>query len=268
MTMGLPWHALLTELARNRTVCRGVLGERVATQGGGPCDEAAFDDFLLACGIAVHAIPDEGAELLPVVIFGREEWDGNDVDSLWERVSDDGLRVYSQEMVFASLAIGADLWEVAHGEVTPLIEEFITGHPALERFFYSEPKFEASVHFPETTDVEPVHDRKLLVNFETGEWPSSGVLSEMGYRVGRNGLAESVRRTVLAEMLAVQLVAGSASASAYIEDWGKPNSQRRLQKVVNSISAFARNARRRAGDFSEAIADWESDLQWLRHTFT
>lgn len=261
MTSGeFPWRHLLPLLSHNRTICRGIFGPEVATQGSGPCDETDFDDFLFDCGVEVRAISHEHPPT--IVILGRDEWEEADVDGLWENADAGSVRAYSQEMVFASMAIGTDLIEHLSGE----IDDYIVGHPALERFYYSDN--EPEVVFPNLPQlVGPVNQRKLLVNFDTGAWPSSGVLSEMGYRVGRNGLAAGARRLILVEALNVELVATSPAADGYVREWGPPSSRHRLQKMVNSISAFARNARRRTADFSEAIADWESDLEWLRDTY-
>ncbi len=174
------------------------------------------------------------------------------------------VRVYSQEMLVASMAIGSDIFDHDGQHV-----EFVDNHPALERFHYGpDEDHDGEVTYPDLTDFGPdVRQRKLLVNFDTGEWQPSGVLSEMGYRVGKNGLSDTVRRTILAEVLAVDLVPQSPAASAYVAEWGSPYSRQRLQKMVNSIAAFARNARRRDADYSEAIADWESDLEYLRLTY-
>jgi hypothetical protein len=61
---------------------------------------------------------------------------------------------------------------------------------------------------------------RLVVNFDAGEWPSSGVLSEMGYRVGKNGLAPTTRRQILQKVLATELVATSSETETYIREWG------------------------------------------------
>ncbi|MFN9533251.1 MAG: hypothetical protein ACK59W_02175, partial [Pseudanabaena sp.] len=50
--------------------------------------------------------------------------------------------------------------------------------------------------------------------------------------------------------------------------WGEPNSAERLQKLSRSISMFARIAKGRTnGDFSKAIQDWESDLDYLKKNY-
>ncbi|MCK0173884.1 hypothetical protein [Mycolicibacterium sp. F2034L] len=231
----------------------------MATQGSGPYDENDFDEFLVECGVEVRTVSGDEA---PIAIFGREMWEEDDIDELWARAGGN-IRVYSQEMVVASIAIGGDVIDLSNGE----INDFIDGHPALEPYYYeAEPD---EVIFPGLPPSPvPMPQRKLLVNLDTGAWPTSGVLGEMGYRVGRSGLVDGARKRILAEVLSVELVATSPAAEAYVDEWGPPNSPKRLQKMVNSIAAFARNARRRDADFSEAIADWENDLEWLRVTFS
>ncbi len=77
----------------------------------------------------------------------------------------------------------------------------------------------------------------------------------------------AARREILRQVLRVELVAGSADARDYVREWGPPASSQRLTKVRNSIAAFSRNAQRRNADYSEAIADWEEDLDWLAATY-
>lgn len=107
----------------------------------------------------------------------------------------------------------------------------------------------------------------LLVDFGGGKWPSSGVLSKMGYHVGRGGLAPAARRQVLRKVVDVVLVGGSRDAEAYIREWGGPRSEMRVQKIARCLGSFASGASRRRADLKEAIADWEDDLRWLRRTY-
>lgn len=118
--------------------------------------------------------------------------------------------------------------------------------------------------FDDLNDVRrrPVHE--LHVSFETGTWPASGVLSELGYKVGRSGLGPAERHRILRTALTVTLVATSREANDYIQDWGRPNSRQRAAKIERCLVKFADNARRRSADMSEAIADWEDDLVWFR----
>jgi len=104
-----PWEPLLELLHRNDVVCRGILGEKVATQGLGPYDEDDFDHFLEDCGIQVTDLHDS---IPSAFVLGREEWEPDELEAAIEARRGRNLRVYSQEMVVASLALGADLFGV------------------------------------------------------------------------------------------------------------------------------------------------------------
>lgn len=129
---------------------------------------------------------------------------------------------------------------------------------------------------PQEPDPEPDLDDhdinappfyQLVVDFDTGAWPTSGVLRQMGYNVGKQGLRPVERRKILRQVLHVELVAGSADARNYVHEWGPPASHQRLTKMCNSLAAFSRNAQRQDADYSEAIADWDEDLAWLTATY-
>lgn len=110
-------------------------------------------------------------------------------------------------------------------------------------------------------NARPVH--QLVVDFDTGAWPASGVLKELGYKVGKNGLGPLVRRQILHNALTVELIATSADAESYLRQWGAPSTRQRAAKIERCLAGFAENARRRDADMAEAIADWESDLAWF-----
>ncbi|MEO9574944.1 MAG: hypothetical protein ABJ360_00565 [Roseobacter sp.] len=100
--------------------------------------------------------------------------------------------------------------------------------------------------------------------FEIGKVPSEGMLGYLEYRVGRtNGLPEGARRAILD-----RVVTGTLPiywSLEYYEQWSDPGSAARLQKLAETIAAFARNAkRRRRSALSDAIAEWESDLVYLK----
>lgn len=110
----------------------------------------------------------------------------------------------------------------------------------------------------------PVHN--LVVCFDTGGWPPSGVLKELGYKVGKNGLGPDARRHILRNAYRIELIAGAEDAEPYIREWGRPQSNERASKIERCLGGFAYSARRKDADMSEAIADWEADLEWFRHT--
>lgn len=111
-------------------------------------------------------------------------------------------------------------------------------------------------------------DEELVVKFDSGRWPSAGVLSAMGYRVGNDGLPARARRRILKQAFQVQLIATTPETVAYISEWGGPGTSGRRSKIENCLRGFAAAARqRRSADVSAAIADWEADLEWLRGPF-
>lgn len=110
--------------------------------------------------------------------------------------------------------------------------------------------------------ARPVY--RLIVDFDAGAWPASGVLSELGYHVGKNGLGPDLRRRILRNAMTVELVATSAESKSYLRQWGPPNSGQRGAKIERCLAGFAAGARRKSADMAEAIADWDSDLAWFR----
>lgn len=111
-------------------------------------------------------------------------------------------------------------------------------------------------------NARPVYE--LMVNFDTGSWPAAGVLSELGYKVGRSGLGPAARRHVLRTALVVDLVASTSETESYVREWGLPGSRQRADKIERCLIGFANVASRRKADMSEALADWEDDLAWFR----
>lgn len=249
------WEALLSHLPRSAALCRGVLGTRVMTTGSGPVEEGEFDEFLAECGIGVDHVYEVVANVL---VLGHEGWSKDGLAAAIRARAGGKLRVYSQEMVIASLALGADIFDVLSAEE---LATFGEGHPALEYISRG-----IGFGWP-TTDVV-MSSNRLVVDFGDGEWPETGVLKNMGYTVGKQGLIPSARQDILRLVLGVELVAGSDGADWYIEQWGKPMSAKRLHKMANCIAAFTQSKKRvRNYDYSEAIADWESDLSWLKITY-
>lgn len=96
------------------------------------------------------------------------------------------------------------------------------------------------------------------------EWPDSGLLSSIGYKVGASGEEQYTRRAILSKLFLMGSLPRMGSHD-YLISWGGPCSAKRLRKMAESIAAFCRNAKRRTGaDMRLAIDDWESDLTWLK----
>lgn len=93
-----------------------------------------------------------------------------------------------------------------------------------------------------------------------------GILRHCGYKVGLNGLGENQRRQILDRIFLYPLP--PINDDRYIKDWGEPATEVRLKKLLDSITAFIRNAKRRNKEnYNEAIQDWEADLNYLKTVY-
>lgn len=98
-------------------------------------------------------------------------------------------------------------------------------------------------------------------------WYKDGLLSFVGYRVGKtNGLEEAKRHQILRCVLFNVLP--NVDSPEYMQEWGVPQSSARLKKMAESIASFTRNAKRKDRNrMSYAISDWEDDLSFLHDTY-
>ena len=113
------------------------------------------------------------------------------------------------------------------------------------------------------SDVETLH-----IESDQGTLPSPGVLGDMGYRVGKRGLFPHQRREVLQRVFRVHLVATSPWTEEYIREWGQRCTEARwnkMRQVLYGLNATAE--KRRTADMSEAIADRNQDLEWLKDDY-
>ncbi|MCS3651872.1 hypothetical protein [Salinibacter ruber] len=104
-------------------------------------------------------------------------------------------------------------------------------------------------------------------NVDPDEWPDVGLLGKLGYEVGKSGKDEHRRRNILQQ--AIQVEADEwLPIEAQAEQWGDPSTENRLEKIANSLSAFARNAKKRDNPSLEtAISHWQEDLKYLKERY-
>ena len=95
------------------------------------------------------------------------------------------------------------------------------------------------------------------------DWPNTSLLKFMGYAVGQNGAGEDSRRAILDYVY--ERPVPQVISREYMTKWGAPRTGPRLKQMAENIAASTRNAKRNPiADFSLAIAEWESDLEYLR----
>ena len=118
-----------------------------------------------------------------------------------------------------------------------------------------------SFRWPETEDMGS-HDALDRDHFEY----KKGVLSFLGYHVGRKGLPSDKRRSILDYAYNGRLP--RVNSEEYMEEWDAPRTGPRLHKTANCLAALTRNAKKKTGrDMSQAIEEWEEDLAYLKVTY-
>lgn len=89
-------------------------------------------------------------------------------------------------------------------------------------------------------------------------------LSYLGYRVGKiNGLSPEARRRRLRVCLSMEM---PTILPAKYRRWGRPVTYQRYASLFNHLLMLA-NQRRGRSNYQFAVADWESDAQWLKGEF-
>lgn len=90
-----------------------------------------------------------------------------------------------------------------------------------------------------------------------------GVLALAGYRVGATrGEPEAARWRTLARLFQDEIAHAPPG-----REWGSRGSAQRLKKVAYTIAALTRNAKRRGLPMERAVAEWETDLEYLHDRF-
>jgi len=93
-------------------------------------------------------------------------------------------------------------------------------------------------------------------------WYEKGLFSHVGYHVGKNGEHHKIRRRFLDCVFRYELP--NVNSDEYMREFAIPQSPKRLHKMANFLVAMARNYKRNEhADYSQAIADYESDLEYL-----
>lgn len=220
----------------------------MATVGSGPYPEAVFDDLLGQADVEICGI-EEAPHLTDVLVIGRTDWEEEDVDALLDALEGERLKVYSQEMFLLHWMSGRDPFDDPR-----VARAFGRGHPALE---YLATRW---LNWPSTfiSIKQSGSDDVLLIDA-----PEVGVLSFMGYRVGKRGLPASKRQAILSTVFNSAL--RTINSAEYMRSWGAPKSRERLKMMAESIAWWCRGHKRKGN--SLAASHYEEDLAWLRRTY-
>lgn len=193
----------------------------------------------------------ENPELL---ILGRFNHQEGVVETFLDDQRGSPLRICSQEMLYSWIYTGCD-----PNQYPESLSQFIEGHPALERV-----REILEERWPEPGEGIPAVSPGAGGNlFDAAV--KEGPLGRSGYQVGKTGETVTRRQQVLEEVFTASR--GELPGTyplGYLDEWGKPESGARLEKMAKSIATFCRNHKKRSDASVQAINDWETDLEWLK----
>jgi hypothetical protein len=95
--------------------------------------------------------------------------------------------------------------------------------------------------------------------------PEQSPLCALGYRVGKHGLFFAERRSILEKAYFDELP--FVHSDSYMQEWGKPGSETRLERIANHLADRCRQDKHRATDCILAIEHYEDDLRWLKQAY-
>ena len=134
---------------------------------------------------------------------------------------------------------------------------------------YHEKLIDREIEKPERLDEINVRRSEIRAELERralkNEFirPKAGMLSFYGYRVGRtNGKKQDYRRKTLTKIYQEQNLP-IIGRLLYVQEWGEPESNERLQKMKNCLIGFLNGDYPAYFDMEKAFQEWRSDLNWL-----
>ena len=113
-------------------------------------------------------------------------------------------------------------------------------------------------------NIEKEWDRRLNSPDYTGESPKEGLMSKLGYRVGKTqGVIENRRREII-DFVVTQRLPFFFSPS-YMAEWGEPNSDKRYTKLKNFLKSML--AGNHSSNMDQAKDERQKDLAYLESTY-
>jgi len=118
---------------------------------------------------------------------------------------------------------------------------------------------EKTGYFKWPTTFAPIGDGELNAD----GWHEEGLLSCIGYHVGNDGKHPHVRHYLL-DWIFHKEELPKVKSEEYMNEFGTPKSPQRLHKMANILASMARDFKRNYhADYSQAISDYETDLEYL-----
>lgn len=160
----------------------------------------------------------------------------------------------------------------------PTCDEYLP----LSRLFYQDPDYEADARREFDSYLRARYggrqplvipravalgtDRRIVYGRNLEECPEVGVLASNDYHVGKAGRSIGDRRRILDYIMTSVLP--DKPSRAEVERYGAPYSEHRLRRLAQVIETFRSSpSGRREEMMAVAIADWSSDLEYLKNNY-
>jgi hypothetical protein len=231
---------------------KGYFGESVAVMGSGPFEEQAFREMLTRIGAGIVPLADSPQ----VVVVGHDDWDDLLLEEAIAAQAGKTIRIYSQEMALSCFIASRELFAVMDEEE---LLEYARDHSALEYVIDGR-----AFSWP-TTEVHSSYGSRFVAG-DDADREDLGLLGALGYRVGyHRGKPMPERRRILDKAFSCEAASAPGLSTAAALSWGRPHTSRRLKRMACTIAWLARSRRIRVdADYSVAVAQWESDLDYLK----
>jgi len=91
----------------------------------------------------------------------------------------------------------------------------------------------------------------------------TGLLTEAGYNVRKDGPDERARHGILRDVFMGRVSVPSWMPETVVSQWGEPGSSDRLAKIRNTINVALGNQKGRQAPSEQAVKKWEADLAYI-----
>jgi len=100
-----------------------------------------------------------------------------------------------------------------------------------------------------------------------GVRPELGILGICGYHVGNHSKNEKFRRQILDYIVLSELP--KIGSPVYMDEWGLPNSSKRMKKLIRVLSSLIREkSALNYNQFEKAIIEWGDDLKYIKKKYS
>ena len=227
-------------------------GKPFVCLGEGPFRPEVVSAMLIGAG----AESVDSGSPVEIIVVGRDGFLLDDVEECLRESRGRKIRIYSQEMVVLALGHQCSPFDDAS---EGLLYHMADGHPGLQAIIEEEFGWPSRIVGPTGS----------MTDFVTA-FAEKSPLKVHGYTTGKtHGLPTSTRQKILAKVFRNDLkkIRGDTDYNVALATWGSPARAKRLRRMAHLLAHLARQAEGKFADYSEAIADWREDLDFMKENF-